>query len=159
MFIPPEEGLPRRWLKALLYLAIGAGLGDAELDDAIAFSEAACPVLRPEAATDGGGMCLGSELGALIIGRERGEAPRGGSMREGEAESGGALNGWNEIEGRLRGLGLASAARAAARPVGAALTADKGLLEAEGGGDGDDVTYSLAARRADMGLAPVGGPT
>jgi hypothetical protein len=104
-------------------------------------------------------MCLGSELGALTIGLERGDAPRGGSIREGEAERGGALNGWNEIEGRLRGLGLASAARAAARPVGAALAADKGLLEAEEGGDGDDVTDSLAARRADIGLAPVAGPT
>jgi len=104
-------------------------------------------------------MCLGSELGVLITGRERGEAPRGGSRREGEAESGGALNGWNEIEGRLTAPGLASAARTAARPVGAALTADKGLREDEGGGDGDDATDSLAARRADMGLAPVGGPT
>ena len=36
----PEESRPLRWLKELLYFEMGAGLGDADVDEAIAFSEA-----------------------------------------------------------------------------------------------------------------------
>lgn len=154
--IPPEEGLPRRWLKALLYLEIGAGRGDAELEEAIALSGAAVRDLRADAAIDGGGIVRASARGP---GPERGETPKGGSTNDGEADSGGALNGWKEMDGRLPIPGLPSPARTAARPAGLALAMDRGRREEEPGGEGDDVPEFLAARRAEIGLALVVGPT
>ena len=122
------------------------------MEDAIALSGAAVSDLRADAAIDGGGMFRDP-------GAERGEAPSGGSTNDGEADSGGALNGWNEMDGRLPTAGLPSPARTAARPAGLALAIDRGRREEEPGGEGDEVPECLAARRAEIGLALVVGPT
>lgn len=60
-----------------------------------------------EAAVVGGGIFLASEArGALFIGVARpgtvarGETPAAGSEGAGEADKDGALNGWNDIDGR-----------------------------------------------------------
>ena len=112
--------------------------------------------LRDDAAIDGGGIFRDSTRDP---GHERGEAPSGGSTNDGEADRGGALNGWKEIDGRLPTAGLPSPARTAARPAGLALAMDKGRREEEPGGEGDEAPEFLAARRAEMGLALVVGPT
>lgn len=65
---------------------------------------------------------VGAEVGGVLlsedIGRggpiERGEAPSGGSTRDGDAERGGALNGWKDTDERL--AWLPSLARAPVRP-------------------------------------------
>ena len=87
-------------MKALLYREIGAGRGDVEFEDTIAFSGAGCIDFRAATGTE-----VGSELFSEGNPREgpveRGEAPSGGSNRDGDADSGGALNGWNDTEGLL----------------------------------------------------------
>ena len=94
-----------------------------------------------------------------VGGREdpgRGEAPSGESTRAGDAERGGALKGWKETDGRLP-TAAPSPARTAARPTGLTLPADVTLREDESDAVGD-VAPSLAARKAEIGLAPVVGP-
>lgn len=95
LFVPPEDGRPRRWLKELLYLDIGAGLGEAEFEDEIACSEARAADRRAEAATEGGGIILESTEVPVEgrVGPVRGDTPSGVSTRAGDADRGGALNG------------------------------------------------------------------
>lgn len=62
------------------------------------------------------------------------------------------------MDGLLATLALASFAIVAARPAGLAL-AVVGFRLGEAGGDGDEAPDSLAARSAEIGLAPVVGPT
>ena len=93
LLMPPEEGLPRRWLKALLYLDIGAGRGDAEVGDGATLSGVDESGLLAEAAMEGGGMLLESDNEARWTPVVRGEAPSGDSTRAGDADKGGALNG------------------------------------------------------------------
>lgn len=136
---------------------MGAGLGDAELEEDTAFSEGPGKGFREDVGIDGGGMFLESEVG----GRDdpgRGDAPSGGSTREGEAESGGALNGWKETEGR-RATAAPSPARTAARPTGLTLPGGTARRDDESDGAWDAASVSPAARRAEIGLAPVVGPT
>lgn len=102
LVVPPEDGRPRRWLNELLYLVIGAGFGDAELEGEIIWSDTRAAGLRAEAATEGGGMTRDSadvpaEARADVV---RGDTPSGVSTNAGEADRGGALKGWNEMEGR-----------------------------------------------------------
>lgn len=95
LFVPPEDGRPRRWLKELLYLDIGAGLGEAEFEDEMACSETRAAGRRAEAATEGGGIILES-IDVPVDGRigpVRGDTPRGVSTRAGDADRDGALNG------------------------------------------------------------------
>lgn len=157
----PAERRPRRWLKELLYREIGAGLGDAELEDDIACSDVMVTGLRAEAAEEGGGMTR--ESADVPVGmREdilRGETPNGESATAGEAERGGALKGWNEMEGRREKLvPPPSPAICAARPEGRTLAGGRSLL-GDSVGEGDPAPESLIARSADIGLAPVVGPT
>lgn len=121
---PPKDGRARRWEKALLYLEIGAGLGDAELEDAIAFSGAVGIGFRAAAGAEVGGTFLGSE-DTVLDAPERGDAPSGGSTRDGDADTGGALNGWKDIDERL--AWLPSFARAEARPADPILAAERGF--------------------------------
>jgi hypothetical protein len=79
----------------------------------MACSDAKVADLRAAAAEEGGGITRDSA--EVPVGRRadavRGETPRGVSTKEGDAESGGALKAWNEIEGRrgeLDKLSLAS---------------------------------------------------
>lgn len=124
------------------------------MEDAITLSGVAGIGFRAEAAIEGGGMILESE-GTRAPGR--GDAG-GGSTSEGDAERGGALNGWKDMDERLPWPEPPSPARAAARPAGLILLAMT-FRGAESVGDGDVAPGSLAARRAEIGLAPVGGPT
>lgn len=79
----------------------------------MACSDAKAAGLRAEAAEEGGGMTRDSaevpvEKRADVV---RGETPRGVSIKAGDAESGGALKAWKEMEGRrgeLATLSLAS---------------------------------------------------
>lgn len=153
---PPEERRPRRWLKELLYLDIGAGLGEAELEEAMAFSGEIAIGLRVKGpVVVGGGIFLESEL---PVGGVRAVAEEiGGSTNEGEADRGGALNGWKDIEGRLTTPDPPSPASTAARPAGPILAAGRSRLVGDDG-DGDVVPSSLAALRVEIGLA-LGGPT
>lgn len=150
--VPPDDSLPRRWLNELLYLDMGAGLGDAEVEEAIACSgRAVAGLLRlVEAASVGGGILLVSaELAGAL----------GGSTSEGDADSGGALNGWKERDGRLVTPALPSPASAAARPTGRIFAAGRSFCGGDAEGEGDVVPNSRAARRVEMGLALVVGPT
>lgn len=139
---------------------MGAGFGEAEVDDEIAFSGEMGAGFRADTAT--GGCTLRVSDGVPVDprgGRVRGDVPSAGSTRDGEAESGGALNGWNDIDGR-RGIGAPlSRARAAARPVGPIRAAGERFLEGEEEGDSDEGPESRAARRVEMGLGLVVGPT
>lgn len=129
------------------------------MEEPAVFSQAPGKDLRAEAATDGGGMFLDSENGVRAAGPDRGDIPSGGSTRDGDAESGGALNGWKDMDDRLATPGPLSLARTAARPTGLAFATARGLREDELGGDGDVAPDCLAARRAEIGLALVVGPT
>ena len=71
----------------------------------------------------GGGMFLESEGNARDGGR--GDAPSGGSTRDGDADRGGALNGCKDTDERL--ACPPSPARPAARPAEPILAADRGL--------------------------------
>lgn len=148
-------------MKALLYLAVGVGRGDAELEEVAVVSEAPGngKDLRAEAAMDGGGMFFGSGNEGRAIVPDRGDIPSGGSTRDGDADNGGALNGGKEIDDRLATPGLLSFAKTAARPRGLAFTTSTGFREEELGGDGEAAPDSRAARRAEIGLALVVGPT
>lgn len=125
------------------------GRGDAELGDAMLLSCTAGKDLRAEAAMGGWGRGPDTERGD----------ESGGSTRDGDADKGGALNGWKDIDGRLTTPGLPSLARAAARPTGLAFATAKAFREDEPGEDGEEVPNSPLARRADIGLALVVGPT
>lgn len=136
-------------------------MGDAELEDDIACSDVMVIGLRAEAAEEGGGMTR--ESADVPVGmREdmlRGETPKGDSATAGEAERGGALKGWNEMEGRRGKLvPPSSPAIFAARPEGTTLAGGRSLL-GDSVGEGDPAPESLIARSADIGLAPVVGPT
>jgi hypothetical protein len=77
-------------------------LGDAEVEDEMACSDARPAGLRAEAAEEGGGITRDSaevpvERRAEVV---RGDTPRGVSTKAGDAESGGALKAWKEMEGR-----------------------------------------------------------
>ena len=153
----PDDSLPRRWLKELLYLEIDEGLGEPEAED----GKTGCsnPIFRPaEAGTVGGGIVRGSlKLEDVIVRLPlvRGEAPSGGSTSDGDADNGGALKGWIDIEGRLAIAPLLSPAM---RPTGPTLAAEICFR----GGDADEgevLPISRTARNVDMGLAPVIGPT
>ena len=93
--VPPDDSLPRRWLKELLYLEIGAGLGELDAED----GKIGCsnPIFRPaEAGTVGGGIVRGSlRLDDVIVrlALVRGDTPSGGSTSDGDADNGGALKG------------------------------------------------------------------
>jgi hypothetical protein len=72
------------------------------VEDEIACSDARAAGLRAEAAEEGGGMTRDSaevpvEKRADVV---RGETPRGVSTKAGDAESGGDLKAWKEMEGR-----------------------------------------------------------
>lgn len=54
----PEESRPLRWLKELLYFEMGACLGDADVDEEIAFSEAIWLWRREAGIIGGGGIRL-----------------------------------------------------------------------------------------------------
>lgn len=166
--VPPEESRPRRWLKELLYFEIGAGLGDAEFDDPIACSGGATVDFRGNGVGPPGGVdCrfVASAEGPVVGGRTmpmRGAAPRGDSPSAGEADSGGALNGWKDPEGRRAMLAWLSPTSAAVRPVGMMILVGGGGGGGDddgGGGDGELVPNARAARRVEIGLAPVTGPT
>lgn len=77
-------------------------MGDAEVEDEMACSDVRAAGLRAEAAEEGGGITRDSaevpvERRAGVV---RGDTPRGVSTNEGDAESGGALKAWKEMEGR-----------------------------------------------------------
>ena len=112
-------------MNALLYREIDAGRGDAELEDRIPFSGVCCIGLRAATGTEVGNELRSEgnprEEGAF----ERGETPSGGSNKDGEADNGGALKGWNDTEG-LR-AGTASPPRAAPRAPAAIFMADGGF--------------------------------
>lgn len=155
--MPPDDNLPRRWLKELLYLEMGAGFGELDAED----GKTGCsnPIFRPaEAGTVGGGIVRGSlKLDDVIVrlALVRGDTPSGGSTSDGDADNGGALKGWMDIEGRLA---IAPLLSPATRPTGPTLAAESSLR----GGDaeeGDVLPMSRTARNVDMGLAPVIGPT
>lgn len=155
--VPPDDSLPRRWLKELLYLEMGAGLGELDAED----GKTGCsnPIFRPtEAGTVGGGIVRGSlKLDDVIVrlALARGDTSSGGSTSDGDADNGGALKGWIDIEGRLA---IAPLLSPATRPTGPTLAAESSLR----GGDADEgevLPMSRTARNVDMGLAPVIGPT
>ena len=157
----PADSRPLRWLKELLYRERGAGLGDAELEDDIACSDAIAVGLRAEAAEDGGGMKRASADVPVGMRAEalRGEADRGESPTAGEAERGGALKGWNDTDGRRWTPKLPdSPAIWAARPEGTTFAGGKSFLSLSFG-DGEPAPESLRARSAEIGLAPVAAPT
>lgn len=155
--VPPEDSLPRRWLKELLYLEIGVGFGEPEAEDGrIGCSS---PVFLPaEAGIVGGGILRGSpKLEDVMVRLEvvRGDTPSGGSTSDGDADNGGALKGCIDIEGRLATAPLLSPTT---RPTGPTFAAESTLR----GGDADEgeaLPMSRTARNVDMGLAPVIGPT
>lgn len=90
----------------------------------------------------------------------RGEAPRGVSVRDGDAERGGALNAGNEMDGRRGELGKLSLASCAARPDGGSRPVGKGRFKGELGGDEEpSPAMSLTARNAEIGLVPLFAPT
>lgn len=103
LFAPPEDNLARRWLKLLLYLVIGAGFGELDADDVIAFSGnlGACLCAGLEGVA-GGGIPRASFKVARTGARPRevrGE-PANGDVIAGEADNEGVLNGWKDMEGR-----------------------------------------------------------
>jgi hypothetical protein len=76
-------------------------LGDAEVEDEMACSDARATGLRAEAAEEGGGITRDSaEVPERRVDVVRGDTPRGVSTKAGDAESGGALKAWKEMEGR-----------------------------------------------------------
>jgi hypothetical protein len=159
LLVPPDDNLALLCVKLLLYLLIGAAFGDPDAEDAIAFSGGTgeplenegdcCPIdVRPRA-------CV-----AILGGGNRPTEFRGEegawSVVAGDAESEGALKGWNDTEGRRWGrapsLGLVGAlAPCAVRVLGR--TFRGGEVE------GESEPSSLAARRAESGLELVGGAT
>jgi hypothetical protein len=89
-------------VKLLLYLVIGAGLGELDADDVTAFSTVTEPLfLETPARTAGGGISLASvsvlRPGALLTEAGRGELDTVGP-NDGEADKDGVLNGWKDIE-------------------------------------------------------------
>lgn len=136
-------------------------MGDAELEDEMACSDGMERGRRAEAAEEGGGMKRESADVPVCMREDilRGETPKGESARAGEAERGGALKGWKETEGRRGKLdGPLSPAICAARPVDTTLAGGRSFL-GESDGEGDVAPESLSARNAEIGLAPVDGPT
>lgn len=135
-------------------------MGDAELEDDIACSDAMVIGLRAEAAEERGGMTRESaDVPVEMRDVLRGDIPRGESAKAGEADREGALKGWNETEGRRGKLDPPlSPAICAARPEGRTLAEGRSLL-GDSVGEGDPAPESLIARSADIGLAPVVGPT
>lgn len=125
MLEPPNDGRERRWEKALLYLKFEAGLGDAELEDAIVFSGFVGIGLRVVVGTEVGGTFLDSKVSRDAL--ERGDAPSGGSTSDGDADRGGALNGWKDIDERLAWPPSPVRAGTGVRPAELILAVDKGL--------------------------------
>lgn len=64
---PPVDNLPLRWLKELLYFEMGAGLGDADIGEAIVFSDVSCLDAFREAGRGGGGGGI-SLSGCIFMG-------------------------------------------------------------------------------------------
>lgn len=95
---PPVERRPRLWLNELLYFEIGACFGEADIEEKTACSGKTC---AERGRVDGFGILLGDGAaprtfwvgltlifeGSLVDGLRGAPGP-------GEAESGGALNGW-----------------------------------------------------------------
>jgi hypothetical protein len=93
---PPEDNLPRRWLNELLYLEIGAPLGEADVEDGLACSAVVSKVFRwPMEGTIGGVFLAAAEapMESGPVTPTRGEALKGVSTSDGEADNGGALKG------------------------------------------------------------------
>jgi hypothetical protein len=120
LFVPPEDNRARLWLKLLLYLVMGAGFGELEVDEVTAFSGSLVPCLRAGlGGFTGGGMPLASfrEARTGALGKEvRGE-PANGEIIAGDADKDGVLNGWNDMEGRRAGPAAPSAARGVGREL------------------------------------------
>jgi hypothetical protein len=164
LLAPPDESLPFRWLKLLAYLVIGAGLGEPEAEDAIAFSGTADVPLKADWGTDPTEFrdrACASEPSAAVFPRElrEGEGGGGGSISfwAGDADNEGALKGLNDTDGRLLVPEAPSTPRKTA--FDSAMILWGGRCRAWTGGEGESWTKSLASRRAEIGLELVGGPT
>lgn len=62
LLAPPEDSRALLWLKELLYFEIGAGLGDPDVDDAIALSDSCAGFLNAMGALGGGILLLPGEM-------------------------------------------------------------------------------------------------
>jgi hypothetical protein len=156
---PPEESRARRWLKLLLYLVIGAGLGELDAEDVIAISAVfGTPFLVALAGTAGGGMPLASfrtpSTGARPT-EGRGELETGGA-NDGEADNDGVLNGWNEIEPLRPIPALPSTPRSEEREF--RFDRWPGIGRRGGKAVGESEPRSWAFRNAVMGLVPEAAP-
>jgi hypothetical protein len=120
LVVPPEDNRPRRWLKLLLYLVMGAGFGELEAEEVTALSGSFAPCFGavPEGYTDGA-MPLASfreaRTGALAK-EVRGE-PAKGDIIAGEADKDGVLNGWKDMDGRRALPTAPSTARSVGREL------------------------------------------
>jgi hypothetical protein len=170
---PPEENLLLRCPKLLLYRLIGAGFGELDADEAMAASFGSDGVLSAawgSALSDVRFLGWFSELGTIFLPKELpglpkellglpvellGDAGTAGPGA-GDDDSEPALNGWNETDVRRWYDGVSAERREDFEPC-----AVRWLGGSFCGGDsvGDDEGMSRAARSADMGLVPVGGPT
>ncbi len=160
--LPPVECAAFLCPNALLYLLGGAGaLGDTESKDGCPCSAAAGEPLDTTAAwvpADCGvrasaRTASGDDLPKDPLGMD---APICSSC-EGEADKEGVLKGMNDTEGLLPALGGPSAERSDDLDPWADLVLGGIFLGIMSSGDSDPATR--AARRADNGLVPVGGPT
>lgn len=106
--VPPDDNRARRWLKLLLYLVSGVGLGELEVDEAATLSDVNEPALRPAGVGLADGATPSSvkdpNVGTLAE-CVRGELAKGETPR-GDADSVGVLNGCTENE--LRRLAAAA---------------------------------------------------
>jgi hypothetical protein len=155
---PPDDSLALLLLKLLLYLEeIGAGLGELEADDVTAFSgriEIPFGGTNPVEGVGGTRVASVNWLNAEARATEvRGDIWIGVSLRDGEAERDGALNGWKDTEGLLWTANPPSFERTEALEpwIDRRLGAPLGESEGDWG--------PCWARRADRGLEPVVGPT
>ena len=131
---------------------MGAGLGELELEDAIAYSGILRATLAALGTVAGGpprASFNGDKAGTRPEDR-RGEVPNDGA---GEADNVGPLKGWKETDERLATPGCPSPVRKEDREE----VLDRWLGAGRVGGESAPGLWTL--RNADKGLEPVAGPT
>lgn len=159
LLLPPVESLDFLCPKLLLILVGGAGLGELDIDEGTACSPG---MGEPREGTEPYGLREGFRAsfnaanGEPLPNEPRAEAIIC-SAWEGEADSEGLLNGMKETEGLLPTPEAPSAERRDDRDPCAERVFGGALLGIVSSGDSDPAIR--AARSADRGLVPAGGPT
>jgi len=156
LLAPPKDDLPRRWPKLLLYLLIGVGLGELDMDEAIALSARTGPprsVAGIPAVREDRFLAWARALIPDVRGNDCGDWGRSISLckgfpRLGDEDNEPALKGWKDTDG-LRTMEAPSRIR----EVITGLLLGKELI----GGELGSEPIVLAALSADIGLEPLGG--